>query len=203
MDNQIKIFRPFSPAIGQYQMSQNMIDDINNYIDNIIKNKEIVKKQDHGSHLAGEVSQEIRIPDEFLKNGLLNFIAHCVKNYINFCEGEDIKHFNLINSWVVRQFKNEYNPIHWHSGHVSGVVYLKVPKNFGDSVQKNKIHNYNGEIVFIHGAKQFLSKSIISFTPSVGDVYIFPNYLMHMVYPFYAEGERRSLSFNGNIPEKV
>ena len=47
--------------------------------------------------------------------------------YVNDFEGKITK-FNLIDSWVVRQFKNEYNPIHWHSGHISGVGYLKVPK---------------------------------------------------------------------------
>ena len=25
----------------------------------------------------------------------------------------------MIKSWIVRQFKNEYNPMHIHSGHVS------------------------------------------------------------------------------------
>ncbi len=26
------------------------------------------------------------------------------------------------------QFENEYNPIHYHDGHISGVGYLKIPK---------------------------------------------------------------------------
>ena len=47
----------------------------------------------------------------------------------------------MIDSWVVRQFKNEYNPIHWHSGHVSGAGFLKVPKNLGDHVQNKDTHN--------------------------------------------------------------
>ena len=46
-----------------------------------------------------------------------------------------------MNSWVVRQFKNEYNPTHWHSGHVSGAGYLKVPKSLGTHVQKKESNN--------------------------------------------------------------
>ena len=124
MENQIKIFRPFSPTIGQYQMPQNIISDVNNYVDDIVNNKKLTADQDHGSYLAGEVSQEIKVDKEFLNKGLLNFIAHAVENYIKFSDGGKIKHFKLINSWVVRQFKNEYNPIHWHGGHISGVIYF-------------------------------------------------------------------------------
>ena len=28
----------------------------------------------------------------------------------------------MIASWIVRQFKNDYNPIHYHSGQISGVL---------------------------------------------------------------------------------
>ena len=32
--------------------------------------------------------------------------------------------------------------------------------------------------------------------PKVGDLYIFPSHLRHTAYPFYGEGERRSISMN-------
>ena len=104
--------------------------------------------------------------------------------------------FDLINSWIVRQFKDEYNPIHWHSGHISGAGYIKLPKKFGENIQENKSNNFNGNINFIHGSRQFLSRSIKTAKPEVGDIYVFPNYLMHSVNPFYGEGERRSISMN-------
>ena len=34
-------------------------------------------------------------------------------------------------------------------------------------------------------------------------LYLFPNYLMHSVNPFYGDGERRSISFNAIIDEKI
>ena len=49
-----------------------------------------------------------------------------------------ITNFNLLSSWIVRQFENEYNPIHTHGGHISGVGYLKLPTNFGETFQDNK-----------------------------------------------------------------
>ena len=38
---------------------------------------------------------------------------------------QEIKKFEIIDSWIVRQFENEYNPAHVHGGHVSGAGYLK------------------------------------------------------------------------------
>ena len=81
--------------------------------------------------------------------------------------------------------------------------YLKLPDDFGSSIQSEKQVNVNGKINFVHGTRQFLSNSIISQKPEVGKIFIFPNYLMHSVYPFYGEGERRSVSFNAYINDEV
>ena len=37
------------------------------------------------------------------------------------------------------------------------------------------------------------------FKPEVGDLFIFPSYMMHTVYPFFSDEERRSVSFNAFI----
>ena len=37
----------------------------------------------------------------------------------------------------------------------------------------------------------------------VGDLILFPNYLMHTAYPFKQEGERRSFSFNLEVDKKI
>ena len=89
--------------------------------------------------------------------------------------------------------------MHYHSGHVSGVGYLKVPNFF---VNK-KGPKTNGTIDFINGNRMFLNNSIFNHNPKVGDVILFPNYLMHTAYPFLAEGERRSFSFNVEIDSNI
>ena len=44
------------------------------------------------------------------------------------------------------------------------------------------------------------SKATYVIKPEVGDFYLFPNYLMHTVYPFSdTDEERRSISFNAQI----
>ena len=61
----------------------------------------------------------------------------------------------------------------------------------------------NGTIDFISGNKMFLNESIFNHVPKVGDVLLFPNYLMHTAYPFFSKGERRSFSFNVEIDSKI
>ena len=103
--------------------------------------------------------------------------------------------------WVVRQFTNEYNPVHYHDGHISGVGYLKIPKFISKNSKKKS--KTDGTIDFINGNKMFLSDSIYNHQPKVGDVILFPNYLMHTAYPFKSSGERRSFSFNLEIDSKT
>ena len=104
----------------------------------------------------------------------------------------------------MRQFENEYNPLHSHGGHISGVGYLKLPDNYGKTVQSDKKNNYNGNLQLVHGSKNFLSPISLNIEPKVGDFYLFPNYLMHSVYPFkHKNAERRSISFNAFIDNSI
>ena len=115
-----------------------------------------------------------------------------------------IKKFQIIKSWIVRQFKNEYNPTHWHSGHISGAGFLKLPETFGSYKQEKDQFYMGGRLQLIHGARMFLSPSTLNIKPEVGDFYFFPNYLMHTVYPFSGtDEERRSVSFNAMINDEI
>ena len=58
-------------------------------------------------------------------------------------------------------------------------------------------------IKFINGNKMFLSDSIYNHQPKVGDVILFPHYLMHTAYPFKSNAERRSFSFNLEIDSNI
>ena len=50
----------------------------------------------------------------------------------------------------------------------------------------------------------FLSNSKLNIKPEVGNFYFFPHYMMHTVYPFSdTEEERRSISFNAYIDDKI
>ena len=201
--NKLDILKPFGPSIGVTNLPASLIEKINNFIDDVVKSEEKSKELDMGKNLAGEVTQEISLPDEIIKDDLYNFLNKAVKIYIEHITEKKVTQFNLIKVWVVRQFQNEYNPVHWHNGHISGAGYLKLPNDYGLSKHPEKKENFNGNINFVHGTRQFLSNSIITNKPEIGKMFIFPNYLMHSVNPFYGEGERRSISFNANIDQKI
>ena len=52
------LYKPFGPSIGQTSIPEDLINKINNYIDELIKDKERAKKQSVGKILAGNVTQE-------------------------------------------------------------------------------------------------------------------------------------------------
>ena len=200
-----QFIKPFGPMICKVSMPKDIIKRLNNYVDETIKNEKKINELDHGKNLAGNVKQEFKLEKEFIENSKWGyFLSNCAKIWIKKTLDQEITKFQLISSWIVRQFKNEYNPIHTHGGHLSGVGYLKVPESFGDYEQKTKVANQNGMLTLIHGSKTFMSESTFSIKPKVGDFYFFPNYLMHTVYPFVGtDDERRSVSFNALIDDEI
>ena len=196
----MKVLSPFGPKIAVIKLPKRIVNKINKEVDNILSDKKKFKKSDYSKKLVGQVKQEIRLSSKFVEKNILNFIGNNVKKYIKNCTNKNVKKISLKNLWVVRQFKNEYNPIHFHSGNISGVGYLKIPKNITKSLKRLKT---NGTIDFIHGSKSFLNNSLFNHNPKVGDMILFPNYLMHTAYPFKRDGERRSFSFNLDIDKKT
>jgi len=196
----MKVISPFGPKIAKLKISNNFIKKLNNEVDKIISKKNLLKKFDYSNKLVGQVKQEFQIPKSFIKKNLEKTIYNEVNKYIYKSLGKKISKIKIKNFWVVRQFDNEYNPIHFHDGHISGVGYLKIPKFI---LKNRKKTNIDGSIDFINGNKMLLSESIYNHQPKVGDMILFPHYLMHTAYPFKSNGERRSFSFNLEIDKKI
>ena len=192
----MKTFRAFGPTIGKGKLSRKFINTINSQIDKSI----ITKKNDYSSKLASQIKNELKISNSFIEKNLSKELIKNIKSYLKVSKIEKIKEIKIINLWAVKQLKNEYNPIHYHNGQLSGVGYLKIPKNMNQNKTiKNKKIKTNGTIDFINGQRNFLSESIYNLNPKVGDLLLFPNYLMHTAYPFNIDAERRSFSFNVKI----
>ena len=192
----MKNIKPFGPSIGKTKISDKFFNKLNKEFDAKSKSKKI----DYSSKLASQIKNELKISDKFIKQNLEKELKFCVKKFLFNENIKNIKEIKILNLWVVRQFKGEYNPIHYHEGDLSGVGYLKLPKGMtNNKLVKNKKLKTNGTIDFINGQKGFLSKSIYNVVPKVRELLIFPNYLMHTAYPFNIDGERRSFSFNVKI----
>ena len=207
MDNKdFKIIKRFGPSVLKVKMPKELIKKLNAHIDSIIKNKSKSNKLDYGNYLVGDVTQEFKLEKKIIKKtGWDKFIKESINKWLEIETNKKIKKLNIINSWVVRQFKNEYNPTHWHGGHIAGAGFLKVPKSLGKHFQNKTGKEYRGgSLQLIHGSRMFLSHSTLNIKPVVGDFYFFPNYLMHSVFPFKnTSEERRSISFNAKIDQNI
>ena len=192
----MKNIKPFGPSIGKTKISDKFFNKLNKEFDAKSKSKKI----DYSSKLASQIKNELKISDKFIKQNLEKELKLSVKKFLFNENIKNIKEIKILNLWVVRQFKGEYNPIHYHEGDLSGVGYLKLPKGMtNNKLVQNKKLKTNGTIDFINGQKGFLSKSIHNVVPKIKELLIFPNYLMHTAYPFNIDGERRSFSFNVKI----
>ena len=192
----MKNIKPFGPSIGKTKISKKFLDILNKEIDNNV----LTKNNDYSSKLASQIKKEIKISNNFIKKNLEREIKKNIKDFLKNEKIKKVKNIKILNLWVVSQFKDEYNPIHYHDGDISGVGYLKVPKNMTkNKLLKNKKDKTNGTFDFINGQRGFLSRSIFNIVPKERDLIIFPNYLMHTAYPFNINAERRSFSFNAKI----
>ena len=206
MKLEYKFIKHFGPSVFKVKIPENIVQDLNDYVDKIILDNKKQKELDYGNQLIGDVAQEFKLEKEIMeKSGWINFLGQSASKWIELQTEKKITKFELIESWIVRQFKNEYNPVHWHSGHLSGAGFLKIPSSFGNFLQKKDSMEYpGGALELIHGSKAFLSNAKYRITPKVGDFYFFPNYLMHTVYPFKdSDDERRSISFNAKIDDGI
>ena len=95
-------------------------------------------------------------------------------------------------SWSNRLKKQGYNISHIHpGGWISGVFYLKIPKNIKDKEA--------GIEFSLHGDDYFISNNEIPtklFHPLEGDIILFPSSLFHKTIPFESNEERVCIAFD-------
>ena len=180
---------PFGPTMGYKKLSKEFVDTLNTKMNDQL--------EDFSDNLVGKVSQELLFTEEI--NALfLKEVSTFIGKYQNFSEqvntfgrkrldGEKYNYgVQIVNGWFVRQFENEYNPVHIHTGcRLSCVGYLSLPE----------------DIQFLSGTSSGYTSTNFMVKPQVGDFYVFPNQLFHCVYPFKTKGERRSFSVNMNFVE--
>jgi len=224
MEKQIKIetILPFGPPILKTTIPSYVVDNLNEHCDATLADEKKLKDYDYSGQLAGNVKKEFKISGEFLNkeenfSNILRKLAermvavdvrgteeqlsvsylrnappsttNIARKYITGCQ--------VLTVWCVSQWGGDFNPLHIHSGDLSGVLYLKVPEGLEEEYKKEDHHPAVGDIEFITGVPQAFSRNSIKVSPKVGDLYVFPAWLHHTAYPFRTKDqERRSISFN-------
>ena len=178
-------------------------------IDSLLKESDEYLKTgaDMSPILAGLIQEGEQREFEFSESfDVFPYVVDYLKSsYDPFFRNIEARHLEVRKSWIVSQYAGDYNPVHTHDALLSGILYLKVPKQIQDSfntIQKNGNNGLDGCLHFIFGNFHVPSLQNLgprAICPRVGDMYIFPAYIMHTVYPFKGDGERRCIAFNVDL----
>ena len=185
----IDLYSPFGPMIAKTTLPEELIRRVNDYADRMVSN---------------DKGKEFTLPQDFVFDGgersLAHHTARLIRRYLGAVEDAEVTQIDFEVFWIVSQYASTPSPVHFHSGEISGVLYLKVPEIDEGQEERTYISGRQaGYINFIIGGRQRFSRSLISFKPRVGDFYIFPGWLLHGAEPFRGKGERRSMAFNAFV----
>ena len=177
----------FKSLIGKEKLNQNL-SMLTKLAFNIEKQKNKIVKSNFGGFNSGDV--DLNLMPELTKD-IVYFSNIFFKNFnIN-------KELKLGNIWInINRYKDS-NLQHSHPfSKISGVFYIKAPKNSGDLIFINphSIQNYF-DMTSINNFNEFNSQ-VWSLPPEENILYLFPSWLEHRVGMNLSKEERISISFN-------
>ena len=206
-DIQYNINYFFGPPIARIIVPQEIVDGLNKTIDRKLEEQ----YETHGNRLVGQINHEPNLSLADLdESGSAHFFHSCASSFVNntmmtrYGRNFQNQHHTTVlykSAWAVCQFENEYNPVHFHTAcNISSVMYLKIPK-FDKRWKEDrpfKDNSVDGCIEFVNGITDLMGMEMGTYRhrPKVGELFLFPSNLLHTVYPFKGDSERRSLAFN-------
>ena len=195
-------------------LPQNAVDEINKYIDGIV----IKENKDSSPNLVGQINRDKKSSQ--LDFDLKSPYGQNFKGMLDGCatslltEGYKRKaKADAIECWTVHSYAGDYNPFHSHGtltpAGLSCIIYLKVPDCIKEKPEVPTLNGASGDCdgftQLIWGTATTLDMYSLKnsgqemIKPEVGKMLIFPKWLNHQVWPFFGEGERRTLSANFNV----
>ena len=165
-------------------------------------------KKDFESRLAGMLKRQVEFRDSSLFDkffsDMFKMYDHALQDWTgdrNIIAGGG-EMYNLESLWANFQGPGDFNPPHSHGGALSWVSYLQIPDEL---IEENKQYKGTsagtGGITFTYGDGPREVITYQTYLPHTGDMYIFPAWLQHWVYPFKSDVERISVS--GNVTNSV
>jgi len=196
-DDGDRIITPFGPMIYQTFLSDQEASALLN------EGNRLSMEDDYAFNLAGNMKKgrSFHYSDEF-RNNFSPVIMDKVNRFISGVS--QVWHFglpephnlSLVDLWINYQKENDFNHMHKHSSFLSFVIYCDVPSNIFEN-QADTNHPVAGHISFNYGETMSpLCNHSYMVKPERNLMFIFPARLHHIVYPFYTEGTRVSVSGN-------
>ena len=202
-----QLYSPFGPLIGYKKLSDELVNILNEGVDNHEKGSETL--EDHSDYLVGKIQEELTFSEHHVAATMRELIPF-IKEYLVASKSRELMvpatlgkdtdiNVAVDGAWFVRSFAGDFNPIHTHTDCLlSCIGYLNIPEELEKEWENDKGFPCVGLTQFVFGAPtdSFYAPCHFFIKPKVGDFYLFPASLQHMVYPFKSKGERRSFSMN-------
>lgn len=137
-----------------------------------------VKRSNFGGYQTHDNLHKVPVFREFVAS-LCHIASKCIDQKVMISE-----------MWGNVNYKHCHNGAHTHGGELSGVFYLKAPKNSGRLILCNPAVRSDGKL---------LRSPNFSVEPSDLALILFPSWLEHYVEPNQSDEERISISFNFEV----
>jgi len=162
-------------------------------------------KEDASPELAGVLNNQFHYRDKHKFDqffaSVFNLYAYAYSKWKTTKKAKPPT-FYLEKLWINFQGPNEFNPPHSHSGALSFVIFLKIPMKLRTENQDYKgLSAGPGGITFLYGDVEEYCITAQSLLPEEGDMFVFPAWIKHWVYPFKSDCTRISVS--GNVLDSV
>ena len=197
-------------------MSEEVVQTLNTHLDTELKNPD---RKSLSGDLVGQIHQGEQLSMDFECDDLKDFrlmVENLGVAYLrHFVEqtGTMIRPKQVVTDklWSVHSYEGDYNPIHDHLTAspmgISFTTWTKVPEQIGNTEDYNLYNSsgaIDGFINFTYGLNQTSDPERLRpsqsryVKPEEGKLLLFPSWMQHTVYPFFGEGERRTVAGNMN-----
>ena len=163
--------------------------------------------------LAGKIPDEVSLfyagptnkrmhTHSYVSKDILKWSYSIFDHYLKWNKTVDYN-MKIDSIWVNEMKAGDYYPVHVHKGGIftglSSVMILKLPKDFGPELTRPD-QPMNGQLQIIGSASGQFVTSDYSPKMRIGDFYVFPYDMRHVVYPFTnKKAKRRTLVCNCDI----
>ena len=221
-DIEIKVHNLPSVVMLECPLPSELVDSLNEYLDEYKKQED---RKPLAHTLVGQIHQGEQLlmdhKDPILE-GYYEFITSMGVAYLDaYAKVTGTQHtgrtIDIDELWSVHSYEGDYNPVHDHGTKtlmgISTTTWTKVPEQIGKQGEPEVSPDYtlyndsgacDGFLAFTYGRNEIMNterlrpSQSVSIRPEVGRQLMFPSWLQHMVYPFFGEGERRTVAANLN-----
>jgi|DEB0MinimDraft_10_1074344.scaffolds.fasta_scaffold05881_3 uncharacterized protein (TIGR02466 family) len=202
----IKIYH-FGPMVKRYKLNNEFCKEM--------LNRGLSTKISHQEELAGIIEQKDQFGQYRYTEEDINYFSRNMTEILSdyrFSQNlifeqedniQDIPQYKLNSLWINIMGPGDFNPPHIHSGDLSFVLYLKVPKELKEENERYVGRSEGpGNILLQFGENLTWAVSNKSVFPEENMMLVFSSSLRHSVYPYKSNVERISLSGNFEVINK-